>query len=91
MDACVFVRVSQQGNKTRYRRTPVKIEPVGIGFGASGAAASSAIGSAAPNSGKSVEDSGSVRVIDGLKPADIIVQNGALGLYNEMEEQAKGQ
>jgi cobalt-zinc-cadmium efflux system membrane fusion protein len=90
-DAFVFVRVEPAGGRARYRRSPVTILPVSVGFGASGPAASSAIGSAAPNSGKTTEDSGSVRVLEGLQPGDVIVRSGALGLFNEMEEQAKGQ
>ena len=90
-NAFVFVREGPGGGRNRYRRTPVKIMPVSVGFGASGPAASSAIGSAAPNSGKSAEDSGSIRIVEGIKPGDVIVQSGALGLFNEMEEQAKGQ
>jgi hypothetical protein len=30
-----------------------------------------------------------VRVVDGLKPGQTIVQSGALGLFNEMEQQAQ--
>jgi hypothetical protein len=32
--------------------------------------------------------SGSVRITDGVHPGDLIVTRGALGLYNEMKEQA---
>jgi cobalt-zinc-cadmium efflux system membrane fusion protein len=89
-DAYVFVREEAMGNKTRYRRTPVTMAPLNAGFGDS-SAASSALDSAARNSAGAARDAGLIRVTAGLKPGDVIVQTGTLGLYNEMEEQAKDQ
>jgi len=89
-DTYVFVKAGREAGKTRYRRTAVKIEPVSVGFVASGAAASSAIGTAAHNSGDS-QESGALRVVEGLKGDQVIVRSGALGLDNEMDEQAKEQ
>lgn len=84
--AFVFVRVGQKSGRLVYRRTPVKIEPVGVGFGASGAAASAA-GSAV----RGATQGSSLRIAEGLEPGAIVVQSGALGLYDEMQQQARNQ
>ncbi|MGA2231123.1 MAG: efflux RND transporter periplasmic adaptor subunit [Tepidisphaeraceae bacterium] len=89
-NAFVFVQVGQKGNATVFRRTPVKVEPVDVGFGAADAA-SAAAGSAARNTGNADESSGSVRVADGLHPNDLIVVSGGVGLLNEMKEQEHAQ
>jgi cobalt-zinc-cadmium efflux system membrane fusion protein len=85
-NAFVFVQVGQKGNASVFRRTPVKVEPVDVGFGAADAA-SAAAGSAARNTGNSDQSSGSVRVAEGLHPNDLIVISGGIGLLNEMKEQ----
>jgi cobalt-zinc-cadmium efflux system membrane fusion protein len=89
-DSIVFVQVSRNGGKTKYRRTPVKVDSVNVGFGASETASAAGIGSAARNSGRQ-QQTGLVRVIEGLQSGDMIVVSGGLGLFNEMTEQAKGQ
>jgi multidrug efflux pump subunit AcrA (membrane-fusion protein) len=86
-DSFVFVQTGTDGNKPVLRRTAVKIEPIDVGFGAS-KTASAAIGSAVSTSGGRDNSSGSVRIIDGIQPGDLIVTRGALGLYTEMKEQA---
>jgi cobalt-zinc-cadmium efflux system membrane fusion protein len=85
--AFVFVQTGTDGSKPRLRLTPVQIEPVDVGFGTS-APASAAIGSAIPTSGGANPASGSVRIVAGIHTGDLIVTHGALGLYNEMKEQA---
>jgi membrane fusion protein, heavy metal efflux system len=86
-DAYVFVQASQGGGKTQFRRTPVKLEPVDVGFGAA-ETASAAAGSASRNTGGQGKSSGVMRIADGLKAGDLIVVNGGVGLFNEMKEQA---
>jgi hypothetical protein len=73
-----------------FKRTPVKVEPVDVGFGAADAA-SAAAGSAARNTGDSDPSSGSVRIVGGLSPGDLIVTSGGVGLLNEMKEQENEQ
>jgi multidrug efflux pump subunit AcrA (membrane-fusion protein) len=89
-NAFVFVQIGQKDNASVFRRTPVKVEPVDVGFGAADAA-SAAAGSAARNTGNSEPSSGSVRIIDGLHPDDLIVISGGVGLLNEMKEQENEQ
>lgn len=89
-DSFIFVQLARSGGKTKYRRTPVKIDSVDVGFGASDAASAAAIGSAARNAGGDKEP-GLVRIVEGLKPGDMIVTSGGLGFFNEMIEQAKSQ
>lgn len=86
-NAYVFAQVGQGNNKTQFRRTPVKLQPVDVGFGA--ASASAAAGSAARNTGSDEKSSGWVRVAEGIKPGDLIVTHGGIGLFNEMKEQAE--
>jgi len=85
--AFVFVKSAVKGNATRYRCKAVRIAPLNAGFGAS-SSASTALGSAARNSDGS-QDMASVRVVEGVGAGDVIVRNGALGLFNEMEQQAR--
>lgn len=85
-NAFVFVQVGQKGNAIVFRRTPVRVEPVDVGFGAADAA-SAAAGSAARNTGNSDQSAGSVRIAGGLHPNDLIVVSGGVGLLNEMKEQ----
>jgi cobalt-zinc-cadmium efflux system membrane fusion protein len=88
--AFVFVQVGRNNNASVFRPTPVKIEPLEVGFG-SADAASAAAGSAARNTGNSEQSSGSVRVADGLHADDLIVVTGGVGLFNEMKEQENEQ
>ena len=90
-DAWVFVQVGRNGSATTFRRTPVKLEPVDVGFGASQQVASAAAGSAARTTGTQGQSPGSVRVTEGLKSGDLIVVSGGVGLFNEMKEQANVQ
>lgn len=87
-NAYVFVQTRQSNGKTTFRRAPVILEPLEVGFGAS--TASAAAGSAARNTGEE-KSSGLVRVASGLKVGDLIVTDGGVGLYNEMKEQAETQ
>jgi len=87
--AYVFIQTGADGSKPKLRITPAQIEPVDVGFGTSASAfASAAIGSAIPTTGGVDTISGSIRITDGVHPGDLIVTRGALGLYNEMKEQA---
>ncbi len=86
--AYLFVQVGAGSGKKSYRRTPVKTEPIDIGFGSSDIA-SAVAGAVVP--GTATPASACVRVVDGLKPGDTIVTAGALGLSNAMDDMAKGQ
>lgn len=89
-EAYVLVEAGKNGNKTVYRRTRVQIEPVDVGFGASG---SSSAAATATGSIRQADESGPesrpIRITDGLGPGDVIVRSGALGLFNEMEQQTR--
>jgi membrane fusion protein, heavy metal efflux system len=89
-NAYVFVQIGRKDNASVFRRTPVKVEPVDVGFGSADAAAAAA-GSASRNTGNSEPSSGSVRIVDGLHPDDLIVTSGGVGLLNEMKEQENEQ
>lgn len=86
-DAYVFVQAGQGGGKVQFRKTPVKLEPVDVGFGAA-ANASAAAGAAARNTAGPERSSAVVRIAEGLMPGDVIVVSGGVGLFNEMKEQA---
>jgi cobalt-zinc-cadmium efflux system membrane fusion protein len=85
-NAFVFVQVGRKDSARVFRRTPVTIAPVDVGFGAADAA-SAAAGSAARNTGTSDQSAGSVRIVEGLHANDLIVISGGVGLLNEMKEQ----
>lgn len=88
-----FVQSGQSSTDAQYRLTPVKTYSVDVGFGTS--MASSAISGAARSAGSAGgnqgQSTGVLRIVDGLKPGDQIITSGALGLYNEMKEQANAQ
>jgi membrane fusion protein, copper/silver efflux system len=92
-DEYVFVQTGQSGMDAQYRLTPVKTDSVDVGFGTS--IASAAIGSAARSAGSEGGNAGQsavvLRIVKGLNPGDMIITSGALGLYNEMKEQANAQ
>jgi cobalt-zinc-cadmium efflux system membrane fusion protein len=91
-DAFVFEQVAGgDASTTRYKRLPVKVESVDVGFGISESAAAIASAKREPNQAAATDESSMrpVRVVDGLKPGQAIVQSGALGLFNEMEQQAQ--
>ena len=90
-DAWVFVQNGQGSGTVTFRRTPVKLQPVDVGFGTSQQVASAAAGSAARTAGTQEHPSGSVRVAAGLKSGDLIVVSGGVGLFNEMKEQGNVQ
>jgi cobalt-zinc-cadmium efflux system membrane fusion protein len=88
----VFVREDSGNNSIHYRKTPVKVEPVDVGFGVSDSAAAAT--SAGGDSNGHTNSNGTppsqpLRIVDGLKPGQVIVRNGALGLFNFMEQAAK--
>jgi RND family efflux transporter MFP subunit len=89
-DEYTFVQTGHSGAEAQYRLTPVKTDSVDVGFGAS-QTASAAISSAARTTGSQGQPSGLLRVIDGLKPGDMMITSGAMGLYNELKEQANAQ
>jgi cobalt-zinc-cadmium efflux system membrane fusion protein len=88
--AFVFVQVATKDNATTFKRIPVRIEPVDVGFGAADAA-SAAASSAARNTGETGQSSDFVRIADGLHTHETIVINGGVGLLNEMKEQQNAQ
>jgi len=85
-EAFVFVEAASGMGKAEFRKTPVKVEPLEVGFGASQASASA--GSAARNTGNQAQPSGLVRIAEGVRPGDMVVVSGTVGLLNEMKEQA---
>lgn len=89
-DSHLFVETGKSGNKTSFRRINVKIEPLDVGFGVSdsAAAAVTADGGIRP-SGPEDAITRPLRIVAGLSPGQTIVRSGALGLFNEMEQQAK--
>lgn len=90
-DAWVFVQIAHEEGSTVFKRTPVKLQPVDVGFGASAGNASSVAGSAARTTGTQQNSPGLVRVVEGLSPGDLIVISGGVGLFNEMKEQSNVQ
>jgi RND family efflux transporter MFP subunit len=92
-DAFVFVQTARNGADAEYRLTPVKTDSVDVGFGTSiaSAAMSSAARSAGSEGGNQGQSPGVLRIVEGLKPGDMIITGGALGLYNEMKQQANAQ
>ena len=89
-DSYVFVQSGQRGNKSVYRRTKVTVEPLDVGFGASesAAAAATADGSAS-RAGPNDAPGRLLRITDGLRPGDLVVSRGTLGLFNEIEQQSR--
>jgi cobalt-zinc-cadmium efflux system membrane fusion protein len=89
-EAYVFVQTGQGGGKTHYRMTKVTIEPVDVGFGVSDSAATAvSAGGDTGRTGGSGDVGRPVRVVAGLQPADVVVESGALGLFNEIQTQTK--
>jgi cobalt-zinc-cadmium efflux system membrane fusion protein len=88
-DAYVFVESGHSGDKTSYLQKKVTIEPVDVGFGVTDSAAT-AISAATDISRTGSSDVGRpIRIVEGLHAGDVIVLSGALGLYNEIEQQTK--
>jgi cobalt-zinc-cadmium efflux system membrane fusion protein len=83
----VFVVSESNGERTIYKRTRVLVEPINAGPGLE---ALPAVGSdkvsRAPDS--TANGTQRLRVLEGLKAGDQIVRSGALGLFNQIEEQA---
>ena len=89
-DAYVFVQTGQSGDKPIYRMTQVTIEPVDVGFGVSDSAATAiSAGGDTSRTGGSGDAGRPVRVVEGLRPGDVVVESGALGLFNEIQTQTK--
>jgi cobalt-zinc-cadmium efflux system membrane fusion protein len=88
-DSYVFVEVGQGGNKTRFRRTKLTAEPVDVGFGVSTPAVAAAIAEGGERAHDDEASSARVRIKSGVRPGDRVVQSGALGLFNEIEQQSK--
>ena len=86
-DAFVFVESSGTAGATTYQRRPVKVEPVDAGPGLSAAPSTQSSNDPTIVVGSVEAAAQRLRVIDGLKPGESIVQSGALGLFNEMESQ----
>lgn len=89
-DSYVFVETGKSGNKTSFRRTNVKIEPLDVGFGVSDSAAAAVTADGSiRRSGPEDDMTRPLRIVDGLRPGQTLVRSGALGLFNEMEQQSK--
>lgn len=89
-DAFVFAVESRGGGRTEYRRVKVQIAPVDVGFGISDSAvAATSAGRDTSRSGADDTAARPIRVVQGLRAGQIIVQSGALGLFNEMEQHAR--
>jgi len=88
-DAYVFVESGHSGDKTTYLQKKVTIEPVDVGFGVSDSAATAISADRDRSRGGSGDGGRPIRVVDGLHPGDVIVLSGALGLYNEIEQQTR--
>jgi cobalt-zinc-cadmium efflux system membrane fusion protein len=88
-DAYVFEQLPSEGNVARYRKTPVKVEPVDVGFGISDSAVDAVAAADRSRGGAGDQLNRPVRIVEGLKPGQVIVESGVLGLFDEMEQQAK--
>jgi cobalt-zinc-cadmium efflux system membrane fusion protein len=82
--AFVFVQVESVDGKLRYRKTPVTVEAVDVGFGTTDTAVA-----ASPQQELSDRPAALLRISSGLKPGDIVVSHGALGLFSELEQDAQ--
>jgi cobalt-zinc-cadmium efflux system membrane fusion protein len=88
-DAYVFVALGSKEGKSSYKRVKVMIEPVDVGFGVSDSAAA-AISAGGDSSRTGASDATRpLRIVGGIKPGDVIVSSGALGLFTEIEQQVK--
>ena len=89
-EAYVFIVAGHSGNRTSYRMASVTIEPVDVGFGVSDSAATAfSAGGDTSRTGGGADSGRPVRVVKGLNAGDVVVQSGALGLYNEIQTQAR--
>jgi cobalt-zinc-cadmium efflux system membrane fusion protein len=80
----VFVQVPAAAGTVQYRRTPVKVEPVDVGFGTSDAAIA-----AVPGRGTGVAPAALLRISGGLQAGQAVVDHGALGLFNELQQDSQ--
>ena len=88
--AYVFVQEPGDGDMVRFKRVPVQIEPVDVGFGTSdSAAAATSSTTDASRTGMMGAEERPVRIVSGIHPGEVIVRSGALGLYNEIEQHTK--
>jgi cobalt-zinc-cadmium efflux system membrane fusion protein len=81
-EAFVFVQIGSADGKTQFRKTPVTVESVGVGFGTIDAAAVGPAAQTDAGNGSVVQ----VRITSGLSPGQTIVKSGTLGLFNEMAQ-----
>ncbi len=87
-DAFVFVvQAGSPAGTATYQRRAVKVEPVDAGPGLSAAPPAQSSNDPTRVIGSTETPTQQLRVIDGLKSDESIVQSGALGLFNEMESQ----
>jgi len=86
-DAFVFIQSGRDGSRIKFRRTPVRVDAIGVGFGSTEIATAEGVaGGAGKESFPAM-----VRIVEGIKPGDIIVTRGGLGMFTEMIQQANGQ
>jgi cobalt-zinc-cadmium efflux system membrane fusion protein len=86
-DEFVFVQSGESDGVVKFKRVPVKTEPVDLGFGISESSIADTSHPADSSDGDATKQM--IRVVDGLSPGQLVVQSGALGLFNEMQSQAK--
>ena len=92
MMSFVFLEVDRDDGRTRFQRSPVKVESIGVGFGISETTSeTAAVAETIERNLKGTPSQGLVRIVSGIQPGDAIIVNGALGLWGEMVEQASGQ
>jgi cobalt-zinc-cadmium efflux system membrane fusion protein len=95
-ESFVFVQVESSGGSARYRRVAVKVAPVDAGFGttdagfgttdAAAATAATSAGGDTSLTGGTAAAGGLIRVTSGLSAGQLVVESGALGLFNEMQQ-----
>lgn len=89
-DAFIFLMTSHTAGASRYKLTRVQADSVDAGFGVS--PISSLLTDNPGNQGDSASQStATVRISEGIKAGDVIITSGALGLYNEMKQEANSQ
>lgn len=88
-ESYVFAKVARGLSKSRFRRVKVTVEPVEVGFGVSGSAVAASTAEGGNRSDGQSAGPTLVRITAGVRPGDCVVQSGALGLFNEIEQQSK--
>jgi cobalt-zinc-cadmium efflux system membrane fusion protein len=86
----VFLEEKPDGGAVRFKRAEVSVEPVDVGFGTTDSAAAATSSTAdSGRAGTLGSEDRPVRIISGVAPGQLIVRNGALGLFNELQQHEK--